>query len=163
MHLLQQQLQAGAGNIAHSLNPSLQGLSTLVGASSTRLDGQLAGQSGTLPSVGSIPVQGGGNVDSDQVKSLLPAYRQAPDYNTAVQIKYGAVVVGDSSSGEALYENQRKVSIDVREKANFIIESRKVYEIFFLNWLLFGCSKRNRYTRMKLCHKFTHWSCGIPS
>ena len=91
--------------------------------SSNRVDTPHANSIQQLPNVsslsnaGSLPmtlsVSNGAN-DSDQLKALLPAYRQAPDYNTAVQIKYGGPVVPvANSSNEALYENHRKVSVDV--------------------------------------------------
>lgn len=129
LHQQQQQTQAAAISASHSVNPSLQELTSSfgstsggagvkggIGASSTRLDtSSLLNQHLPNVSIGSLPLQNS-SAEQDQLKSMLPAYRQAPDYTTAVQIKYGAV--GDSSS-EALYENQRKVSVDVRINRKF--------------------------------------------
>ncbi|ODM99807.1 Tyrosine-protein phosphatase non-receptor type 14 [Orchesella cincta] len=148
LHLLQQQLHQTQAAIAatnsHCVNPSLQELSAACGGTSSNLvhNGSIGTvsslaetsivnaihsahlpnvASSSLTNVGSLPLQinVANNVDHGQLKALLPAYRQAPDYNTAVQIKYGGPViqslpVGDASQ-EALYENQRKVSIDQDE------------------------------------------------
>jgi len=143
--LHQTQAAIAATNSSHSVNPSLQELSaaTYGGTSSNRVPNGSVGtvsslaetslvnvnaihpaqlpnvSSSSLTNLGSLPLQinVANNVDHGQLKALLPAYRQAPDYNTAVQIKYGGPVIQSLSVGEssqeALYENQRKVSIDV--------------------------------------------------
>lgn len=114
---------AGANISVTNINGSSGGGG--IGATGNRLvETSLVNQLSLLPNVSATNVAGLGShslqvnsVDADQLKSLLPAYRQAPDYNTAVQIKYGAVVPVAESSSEALYENQRKVSVDVRTHA----------------------------------------------
>lgn len=122
----------GINNISTNSNRQIGNLNDSTGSGAilgNRVDGSLINSVQQLPSLtnggglstsaGSLPLPLGNNAgiasgEPDQLKGLLPAYRQAPDYNTAVQIKYGGSVVsvGDGSS-EALYENQRKVSIDV--------------------------------------------------
>lgn len=115
----------GANISVTNINGPSAGGGIGIGALGNRLvDTSLVNQLSLLPNVSATNVAGLGShplqvnsVDADQLKSLLPAYRQAPDYNTAVQIKYGAVVPVAESSSEALYENQRKVSVDVRTHA----------------------------------------------
>lgn len=153
---------AAAGIGVANINGSSAGLGGIV-ASGNRVETHLLNSIHQLPhiatnsvtSVGQLPLQinVANNVNPEQLKSLLPAYRQAPDYNTAVQIKYGGPVVqvGDHASSEALYENQRKVSVDVR---NFC-EASQLFK--FIIDVVYVCIVRIKYSEVKVFFSFVFY------